>query len=550
MLKLDALPHPLSKASLVGRSVFLVILLGLELTYLTVRFDTQSFENSSFPLLNLLGYSGEFLRLSIGVVGAFVIFSASRLKATFSALAQSIQHSTWLNWLFAHITLILIFYWLTSILFEAIPKGIIVDAELVNLTIAGWLVTGIGALMLLLFSITPPFCWLRFIRQQHKKLLASILAGGLIWLLGQFSQQAWQPLANLTFWLSFYSLKMVYPEVVFDVSKKLLGTPSFQVFISPECSGYEGMGLIVVFLSIYIWVTRKELRFPQVYFLFPLGIIAIWLLNALRIVVLIAIGSSFSPKIAAGGFHSNAGWITFVVIGVCLVLLCQKIPMFNSKPIIPGALPTAETSPATPLLAPFVILLSALLITSAFTVGFEWLYPLRVILAIVTLWLFRKHYRKYLTNITGISIGIGFVVFVVWIMLVPTSSGADKEFAAELFSVSPVFAGSWLLFRFFGATITVPIIEELAFRGYLLAKLVNTHFESVKPGQFTWLSFLASSLLFGLLHGDWFAGTLAGLFYAFALYQRGELLDSVVAHMTTNFLLAIYVASTGHWSLW
>ncbi|TAK62447.1 exosortase E/protease, VPEID-CTERM system [Methylobacter sp.] len=550
MLKLDALLHLPSKGLLVQRSLFLILLIGVELTLLTVRFDTQSFEGSSYPLLNLLGYSGEFLRFSIGIAGAFVIFSISRLKMTFSPLTQSIQHSAWLNWLFAHVALIFIFYWLTVILFESIPKSALIDTVRVNLAIVGWLLTGICALVSVLFSMTSPSCWRQFIHQQHKTLLASVVAGGLIWILGQVSQQAWQPLANLTFWLSFYSLRMVYPEVVYDVSEKLLGTPSFQVLISPECSGYEGIGLIVVFLSIYIWVTRKELRFPQVYVLFPLGIMAIWLLNALRIVVLIAIGSSFSPEIAAGGFHSNAGWITFVIIGVGLVLLCQKMPLFNSKQIIPDALSHAETSYAAPLLAPFVILLAALLMTSAMTTGFDWLYPLRVILAIVTLWLFRKHYRVYLKNITGTSIAIGFLVFIIWIMLVPTSADANQQFATELFSVSPVLAGTWLLFRFLGATITVPIIEELAFRGYLIAKLVNTQFESVKPGQFTWLSFLVSSLLFGLLHGDWFAGTVAGLFFAFALYRRGELLDSVVAHMTTNLLLAVYVISTGYWALW
>lgn len=527
-----------------------MLLLGLELTFLTVRFDTQSFENSSYPLLNLLGYSGAFLRFSIGIAGAFTIFSATRLKATFSVLTVDTQHTSWFGWLLAHVVFILIFYWLTTLLFEDIAKGKLVDVMLVNLTILCWLIAGICALTLLLFSMTPSTCWLQFIRQQNKTLLFSILSGGLIWILGQFSELAWQPLGNLTFWLSFYTLKIFYPEVVFDVSEKLLGTHSFRALISPECSGYEGIGLIVVFLSIYIWVTRKELRFPQVYILFPLGIIAIWLLNVLRIVVLIAIGSSLSPEIAAGGFHSNAGWITFVTIGVGLVLLCQKLPLFNNRQIIPDTLSRTENTSATALLAPFVILLAALLMTSAMTVGFDWLYPLRVILAIVTLWLFRNHYRVYLKNITGISIAIGFVVFIIWIMLVPISTSANQKFATELYSVSPVFANSWLLFRLLGATITVPIIEELAFRGYLIAKLVNTHFESVKLGQFTWVSFLGSSLLFGLLHGDWFAGTVAGLFYAFALYQRGELLDSVVAHMTTNLLLAIYVLSTGYWSLW
>src|SRR2546425_434021 len=61
----------------------------------------------------------------------------------------------------------------------------------------------------------------------------------------------------------------------------------------------------------------------------------------------------------------------------------------------------------------------------------------------------------------------------------------------------------------------------VAFRGYLIRKLVSPAFETVRPGHFTWLSFVASSLLFGALHGRWLAGTLAGMAYAAALYRRG-----------------------------
>src|SRR5262249_2033474 len=72
----------------------------------------------------------------------------------------------------------------------------------------------------------------------------------------------------------------------------------------------------------------------------------------------------------------------------------------------------------------------------------------------------------------------------------------------------------------------------------------------VSLGQFTWLSFLASSAAFGALHGRWLAGTLAGMLYALAVYRRGQLADAVLAHATTNALLAAYVLATGSWGLW
>ena len=98
--------------------------------------------------------------------------------------------------------------------------------------------------------------------------------------------------------------------------------------------------------------------------------------------------------------------------------------------------------------------------------------------------------------------------------------------------------------------ITVPLAEELAFRGYLVRKLISSEFESVDPRRFTWLSFLLSSILFGAIHDRWLAGTLAGMAFALALYRRGRISDAVVAHATSNALIAAFVLSTGSWSLW
>jgi CAAX prenyl protease-like protein len=106
------------------------------------------------------------------------------------------------------------------------------------------------------------------------------------------------------------------------------------------------------------------------------------------------------------------------------------------------------------------------------------------------------------------------------------------------------------MFRLAGSVITVPIAEELAFRGYLLRKLVGRDFENVPANRFTLLSFVVSSMLFGLLHTSWIAGTVAGALFAIATYHRGRVSDAIVAHMTANALIAIAVLGFGRWDLW
>jgi CAAX prenyl protease-like protein len=141
-------------------------------------------------------------------------------------------------------------------------------------------------------------------------------------------------------------------------------------------------------------------------------------------------------------------------------------------------------------------------------------------------------------------------VFLLWLALEPPAAARGGPLEAGLAELSWNAAGLWLGFRVIGSTVTVPLAEELAFRGYLIRKLVSPAFETVAPGRFTWMSFVVSSVAFGLLHGRWLAGTLAGMAYAAALYRQGRVGEAVYAHMTTNALIAIYVLWSGRWSLW
>jgi CAAX prenyl protease-like protein len=80
--------------------------------------------------------------------------------------------------------------------------------------------------------------------------------------------------------------------------------------------------------------------------------------------------------------------------------------------------------------------------------------------------------------------------------------------------------------------------------------VIAVNFREVPLRLSSWFSILISSALFGALHGAWLAGTLVGLLYCAAFARRGSLADSILAHATTNALLAAFVLATGDWSLW
>jgi CAAX prenyl protease-like protein len=142
------------------------------------------------------------------------------------------------------------------------------------------------------------------------------------------------------------------------------------------------------------------------------------------------------------------------------------------------------------------------------------------------------------------------VVSVLWLALEPGGAAPGAGVEAGLAGLSRGEAWLWLGFRVVGSTLTVPLAEELAFRGYLTRKLVSPGFETVRPGHFTWVSFIVSSVAFGLLHGRWLAGTLAGMACEWALYRRGQFTEAVYAHLTTNALIGAYVLCFGRWWMW
>ncbi len=361
----------------------------------------------------------------------------------------------------------------------------------------------------------------------------------------------WTSLARYTFAVVQWLLAFIYPATVSDPSRLIVGTPTFKVIISPECSGYEGVGLILAFLSVYLWLFRKDLRFPDALVLLPMGAATIWIVNAIRIVALIAIGTSGWPAIARGGFHSQAGWVAFNAVALGFVAMTIRGHYFQARVIETSSSPTSERDLTAAYLGPFVAVTATAMLTGAFSAGFDWLYPLRIFATGAVLWIFRKRYTRLKWTWSWPTIAIGFVTFLVWLALIPAGISRNDGWPAALRSVPLYWATVWLLFRVVGYVVIAPLAEELAFRGFLTRRIVQSDFQNVPLGTFSWSSFLISSALFGAFHGGmWLAGTLAGLSFALALYHRRALGDAVQAHAITNGLIAFYAFTTGQWSVW
>jgi exosortase E/protease (VPEID-CTERM system) len=359
------------------------------------------------------------------------------------------------------------------------------------------------------------------------------------------------------------------PAVVNDPAHFMVGTSAFAVIIADQCSGVEGLALMLSLNVGWLIYARRELRLARALVLVPLSLLLCWLLNLVRIAVLIAIGSAGHPDVALGGFHSQAGWILFSCVALAFLLTVNNVAWFRqSGPAlaeVPSPVPQVSSSPlaasnlAAVYLLPWLAILAAGLLAVAASDGFEWLYPLRLIAALAVFFAYRRQYLRMDWRFGWLGPAAGVLVFVLWIAL-DHAIGRDTAIdsgvlltgvAQGLARLSHVQRVAWIITRIIAAVTTVPLAEELAFRGYIARRIISPNVESIPLGSLSLVAVLASSLAFGILHGRmWLAGTLAGVVFALVARFRGRLGEAVAAHATANLLLALWIIVRGNYSLW
>ena len=106
-----------------------------------------------------------------------------------------------------------------------------------------------------------------------------------------------------------------------------------------------------------------------------------------------------------------------------------------------------------------------------------------------------------------------------------------------------------LMVRLLGTTLVIPVVEELAFRGFLLRRLQSADFHRLAPETTGAFAVVGSSLVFGLMHQRPVAAMAAGLIYALIYRRTGRLVDAVAAHAATNAVIATQWVMVGHFGL-
>ena len=187
----------------------------------------------------------------------------------------------------------------------------------------------------------------------------------------------------------------------------------------------------------------------------------------------------------------------------------------------------------------------------------RWLYGLTVLIVGGLLaWFWREYGELVLQTLptlaeAALAVAVGLIVFGLWIHLdaawmrlgEPSAGFVPKDANGQL--LWPLIAVRWV-----GASLLVPVMEELFWRSFLMRWVQSPQFESVVPQRVGLKAVVLSTFVFMLAHTLWLAAIIAGLAYAWLYIRTGKLWVPVIAHAVTNGVLGVWVLQTQRWEFW
>ncbi len=219
---------------------------------------------------------------------------------------------------------------------------------------------------------------------------------------------------------------------------------------------------------------------------------------------------------------------------------------------------------------------------------YPYVYTTKIVLTLVAMIFVWPGYRTLPWRVSGMSVVVGVVGVVLWIVLCrlelevklvgPLDRFLGNMLSSEVVEGEPPSIGlvgyfggggrsaynpleelrgmgAWayvfLAIRFLGLAIVVPVIEEFFLRGFLMRYVVQPNWWQVPFGTVNRTALIAGTAIPILMHlpSEYFASLVWFSLVTWLMVRTRSIGNCVVAHAITNFLLGVYVVVSGEWHL-
>ncbi|MBW3017812.1 hypothetical protein KY325_01495, partial [Candidatus Woesearchaeota archaeon] len=159
------------------------------------------------------------------------------------------------------------------------------------------------------FVFFSPKTIIKFVKRFSIQIIISFVLAWLFLNFYTYFQRLWPFFSIVVGKTSHFLLSLIYSDALYSSASTsfgylyegipTVGTPRFAGAIFKECSGIEGMSLFLLFFTIIVIIEWKTINKKKLFVLYPLGIGTMFLINILRVTLLMIAGSEISPAFAA-----------------------------------------------------------------------------------------------------------------------------------------------------------------------------------------------------------------------------------------------------------
>ena len=301
---------------IVRSTIFFLVVFGIYMAiFLWIRHlpffvqHLQIGEDFYFPFLTGLRKT-DFLNAGVFSIIAFVIWNRkglAKVKATKRIILQTIV------FLIIGILFLALHYYLKY--WIGINPDIAASA-LMFFTIMKLLLVVLFVVFIAVAIFTQEFL-VNIFKEYWKSILVFLAIGIAYFFLIQFFQLIWYKLSYFVSISIRSLLELTFNTVYFSPGSAIngtrLGVEGFNVGISNECSGVDSL---LLFLSLYVLLLVldwKRMNIKRMLILLIPGLIGTVAYNILRIYLLMLVGIFINPEFAVDVFHTNIGWILFLL---------------------------------------------------------------------------------------------------------------------------------------------------------------------------------------------------------------------------------------------
>ncbi|MBN1792915.1 exosortase/archaeosortase family protein [Candidatus Woesearchaeota archaeon] len=196
-------------------------------------------------------------------------------------------------------------------------------------------------------SVFSPGYIMRFFLEFRKELAVTAIASVVAYNLLMLFQEQWLFFSSTVTLLLVKLFNPLFPTV-YDLSgpSPLLKVADFTVSIGPPCSGIESMFLFVAFSLGIFALDHKRLKKLLFFVVSLVGFVGVYFVNVIRLFLLMLAGIYVSPEFSVGLFHTNIGWLLFVIYFLCYYLVMKRFIYVDDSTRKEKGAQAAEASPA------------------------------------------------------------------------------------------------------------------------------------------------------------------------------------------------------------